>query len=274
MARTPSSNENHRPHRRLLIYGLGFVLLTNVLTVVFVFLLRGPRQTSIAVVPAATPAAGKPAQAAVSPAATTRQVHVTSRPSGAVVRYRGDVQGTTPLTVALPAGAASVLNLEKDGYRARSVTVKPGETRVRVRLYHTPAASAESTGSSASPAAARTPAVAPATPAAAPGTQSAPATAPRTAPATAPRAAPATAPRAAPATAPRAAPEPPIKAPSGTAASGATSPAAAANDTRPPAARTAQPKPARRPAAENPEPRQGTERPAAGASRTPDPRDQ
>jgi hypothetical protein len=198
MARTPSSNENHQPRRRLLIYGLGFVLLTNVLTVLFVFLLRGPRVASIAVVPATTSAARAPA--ARPPAATTRQVHVTSRPNGAVVRYRGNVQGTTPVTVAMPAGAAGVLSLEKDGYRARSITVKPGDTRARVRLYHAPAAGADAARPGADPAGAGPPARAPGTPAAAPGTQSVPATAPRTAP------------RTAPATAPRTAPEEPRKA--------------------------------------------------------------
>jgi hypothetical protein len=235
MARISSRNEPHRPRsRRPLIYGLGFVLLTNGLTVLFVFLLRSPRPASVAVLQAATtPAAAAASAPGVEPAAASpRQVHVTSRPTGAVVRYQGDVQGTTPVTIALPADAAGVLTLEKNGYRARSVKVNLGDTRVRVRLYHAPGDGAENTRSGARPAAGERPAPAPA-----------PATAPRTAPASTGPAAPA------PATA---------------------VPAAAANGTRQPAARPARPVPGRRTAAsEDPEPWDGPERPAAGASENP-----
>jgi PEGA domain len=270
MARTSSRNENQRPRgRSLLIYGLGFVLLTNVLTVLFVFLLRGPRLTSIAVMPGGPPPVAEAPALAAEPPPATRQVHVTSRPNGAVVRYEGGVQGTTPLTVTLPAGAAGVLSLEKQGYRARSVTVDTHDTRVRVRLYHVAAAGPGATHPGADPASAGTPAGAVETPARAQVTPARAQATPARAPGT-PVRAPAPAPRTAPPTAPARAPE---TNPETTAPAAAPVPAAAANDTQPPAARTTQPKPARRPAgAASPEAGQGPERPAAGTSKYPGPR--
>jgi hypothetical protein len=251
-ARWAANTENHRPRsRRLLIYGVGFVLLTNALTVLFVFLLRNPKLVSIAVVSAtSTPVAQAAAAPTEAAAVATRQVQVTSRPSGAVVRYQGDVRGTTPVVIALPADEASVLSLEKSGYRARSVTVEPGETQVRVRLYHAPVAgSATQHTGTARPAAARPPDRA----ADPPGKPPAPVA---TVPAPAPAAAPA-------ASAPAAKPE---------AIPAASAPAAAASQIKPSAERPARPTPGRRPASPGtPQPSDGAERPAPNTPKNLDP---
>lgn len=134
MERTPDRDPTRqRRDRLLLVYGLGFLLLTNLLTVVFVFVFRGQPGVVVVVQPpglAATGGAGSLAQ----PAAETRQVRVLSRPAGATVRSEGRVHGTTPVTVELPARATGVLELEKAGYRTRSVAVAPDRRRVSVRL--------------------------------------------------------------------------------------------------------------------------------------------
>jgi len=136
MERTSTTQDApRRRNRHLLACCVGFILLTNLLTIVFVFALRRSASVPAPVIlqriqPAATEAAGPAAHAQ----AETRPVRVTSRPEGAVVTYQGQAQGTTPLSIALPAHAAAALAFEKDGYRARSVTVEPGQAKVHVRL--------------------------------------------------------------------------------------------------------------------------------------------
>ena len=136
MERTSTTQDApRRRNRRLLAYCVGFILLTNLLTIVFVFALRrsasGPAPVILQRVP---PAATEAAEPAAHAQIETRPVRVTSRPEGAVVTYQGQAQGTTPLSIALPAHAAAALAIEKDGYRARSVTVEPGQAKVHVRL--------------------------------------------------------------------------------------------------------------------------------------------
>ncbi len=122
-----------RRNRRLLAYCVGFILLTNLLTIVFMFALR--RNVPAPVILQRVKSAAREAAAPAAPAQIeTRSVRVTSRPEGAVVTYQGQAQGTTPLSIALPVHAAAALAVEKDGYRARAVTVEPGQDKVHVRL--------------------------------------------------------------------------------------------------------------------------------------------
>jgi hypothetical protein len=136
MERTPTTQPApRRRNRRLLAGCVGFILLTNLLTIVFVFMLRRNASAPAPVIlQRVQPAAREAAEPAAHARIETRPVRVTSRPEGAVVTYQGQAQGTTPLSVALPAHAGAALAIEKDGYRARAVTVEPGQAKVHVRL--------------------------------------------------------------------------------------------------------------------------------------------
>jgi hypothetical protein len=239
MQRTSARHETPRHRRRrLLIYGLGFILLTNALTVVFIFMMRSPGFRLISVLRGATTAAEPMvAESAEQPRPAPRKVHVTSRPDAAMVWHQGRAHGTTPVTIELPAGEAGELRLEKEGYQPRSITVSPGETKVRVRLQHEPVQRA---ARASQPGTALTSTAAPAVPAAAPAASAATATVPHGA-------------------APASAAQPPE--------TRADAPAAAA-----PAARHhARQKPASpAPASENPDPWADERRPA-GATENPDP---
>jgi hypothetical protein len=139
MQRTSTTqDEPRRRNWRLLACCVGFILLTNLLTVVFVFALRRTASAPAPVIlQRVQPAAQEAAEPGAHAQAETRPVRVTSRPERAVVTYQGQAQGTTPLSIALPAHAAVALAIEKDGYRAREVTVEPGQAKVHVRLVRT-----------------------------------------------------------------------------------------------------------------------------------------
>jgi hypothetical protein len=133
MARTSAPQDPPAPRSQpLWAYCLAFVLLTSVLTVVFVFVLRRP--PAPVKLERVRPAAQEAAAPATPAPAETRQVHVTSRPSGALVTYQGQALGATPLDVALPAEVAGALEVAKEGFVARTVTVEPGQDDVHVRL--------------------------------------------------------------------------------------------------------------------------------------------
>lgn len=133
MERTSTAQEPGRRNRRLLVHCVGFLLLTNVLTILFVFALRRAAPAPV-ILQRVRPAAQEGSAPAAHAPSETRQVRVTSRPSGAVVTYQGQAVGTTPVSVALPAHAAGALEIAKEGFAARAVTVEPGKDEVHVRL--------------------------------------------------------------------------------------------------------------------------------------------
>ncbi len=152
----------------LLLCAAVFVVLTNALTVLFLYVLHpvasargsashGPSIIARKVVP--MPAAGTTAVPATVPATVsslgsssgsssgagekavqatslpaTSRVLVTSVPAGAEVRAGLEVQGTTPLVIEVAKGKSRSLALKKPGYREQKIRVSGKRKKVRIEL--------------------------------------------------------------------------------------------------------------------------------------------
>ena len=63
------------------------------------------------------------------------RIAITTEPPGAKIYVRGQIVGTTPATLTLPAGKSVPVRLVKSGYQPKTIVLKPAEGSVQNLSY-------------------------------------------------------------------------------------------------------------------------------------------
>ncbi|WP_428265927.1 PEGA domain-containing protein [Haliangium sp.] len=131
--------------RRLLLYGLGFVLLTNAFVLAFLWGRAGRGPATASAEPGASLPGGliverlanldEVADVVEEAAAPARySVRVTSSPEGATVRYDGAERGVTPVDVDVAADGPQEIEVSMPGFLPQTVAVEPEQAELAVTL--------------------------------------------------------------------------------------------------------------------------------------------
>lgn len=136
-----------RTRRRLLVVGiLGSVALAAAIVVAFVGVRLGKSPAAIASAPALPSLSISAAPSSAVPTPKMVEVTIAGAPDGADILVDGNVVGTTPRPIALPAGSASVrLTVKAKGFNPADVDVVPSKDTVVSVTLTRPAAKATGT---------------------------------------------------------------------------------------------------------------------------------